>query len=181
MADARGVTPLLLCLTHDSVWVSSLFVSIWRWKQLRSLRRTERHVCIKDVEWGVQWKHSFPDRSNFPWLIKYSNPPADLRASLAVNTKDGHRYTLLVPRASHFSCMEQINTSKGHVWKSPYGWDKGTLTLISLLCHLVSDPLNVKSLVLAHTQCMRLASSLVSYSGISCKESEGCFQTVILC
>lgn len=58
---------------------------------------------------------------------------------------------------------------KVDVWKHPYGWDKGTLTRISLLCHLVSDPLNVQNLGLAHTQSMRLASSLVSYSRVSCE------------
>lgn len=60
-------------------------------------------------------KAQLPDRSNFPWLIKYSNPPADLRASLVVNTKDGHRCTLLVPCASHFSSTEQLDTSKADV------------------------------------------------------------------
>lgn len=34
-------------------------------------------------------KAQLPDRSNFPWLIKYSNPPADLRASLAARTHQG--------------------------------------------------------------------------------------------
>ena len=51
------------------------------------------------------------DRSNFPWLIKYSNPPADLRASLAVNTKDGHRRTLHVPRLLAF----QLHAADRHI------------------------------------------------------------------
>lgn len=60
-------------------------------------------------------KAQLPDRSNFPWLIKYSNPAADLRASLVVNTKDGHRCTLLVPCLSYFRSMEQLDTSKADV------------------------------------------------------------------
>lgn len=70
-------------------------------------------------------------------------------------------------RAAHLSCTSTLQ--RADVRKRPYGSDKGTLTLISLLCHPVSDPLNVRSLVLAHTQSFASGELLASYSGASCE------------
>lgn len=62
-------------------------------------------------------KAQLPDRSNFPWLIKYSNPPADLRASLPVHTPRTAigvrcRAACGVRRASHFIGTERRGSSK---------------------------------------------------------------------
>lgn len=51
----------------------------------------------------------------------------------------------------HFGGVEQLDTSKAGEWKGPGGCDKGTLTSISLLCHQVSDPLNVRRVQVWHT------------------------------
>lgn len=62
-------------------------------------------------------KAQLPDRSNIPWLIKYSNPPADLRASLPVHTRRtaiGVRCcaTCGVRRASHCIGTDRRGSSK---------------------------------------------------------------------
>lgn len=51
----------------------------------------------------------------------------------------------------HRGGEERLDTSKAARVKGPRGCDKGTLTSISLLRHLVGDPLNVRRFQVWHT------------------------------